>query len=158
MLWCLRPLRWACIVVCSWRFIIRFPIFSGLNLSTSIIAGRNFVFTATSIKIVVLCVWCLINVTISWHVASCALGKVKSSLLLNVTISWHVASCALGKVKSSLLLHAGFLRFWFSTLKIEMIRSSESSVHIRTIRAVSKKMATFITTTVRSSNPIRDVI
>jgi hypothetical protein len=32
------------------------------------------------------------------------------------------------------LLHAGFLLGWFSTLKMEMIVSSEMSVHIRTTR------------------------
>jgi hypothetical protein len=33
------------------------------------------------------------------------------------------------------VLHAGFLLRWFSTLKMELIDSSETSVHIRTTRS-----------------------
>jgi hypothetical protein len=45
-----------------------------------------------------------------------------------------------------------FLARLFSTLKMEVILSSEMSVHILH-GSVSQKMATFITTTVRTSNP-----
>jgi hypothetical protein len=50
------------------------------------------------------------------------------------------------------LLYAGFFLVWFSTLKIKVICSSETSVHIQTTRCFIPKMATFITTTVRTSN------
>jgi hypothetical protein len=55
-------------------------------------------------------------------------------------------------------LHAGFLFCWLSTLKIEMIHSSETSVHIRTTGAVSHKMATIIATAAKTSNRTRIIV
>jgi hypothetical protein len=49
---------------------------------------------------------------------------------------------------------AGSLLSWLFTLKMELIHFSEISVHIRLHGAVSQKVATFIITAVRTSNPI----
>jgi hypothetical protein len=53
----------------------------------------------------------------------------------------------------SQLLHAGLLLYWFSTLKMEVICSSETSVYIRTTRRYIPEDYILITTTVRASNP-----
>jgi hypothetical protein len=44
---------------------------------------------------------------------------------MNVAIFWDIAP------RPSHLLHSGFLLGWFSNLKMEVIRSSETSVYIR---------------------------
>jgi hypothetical protein len=51
---------------------------------------------------------------------------------------------------SSHLLHVGSLLALFSTLKMEVIRSSETTVHIEQHGAIFQKMVAFITTAVRT--------
>jgi hypothetical protein len=82
----------------------------------------------------------------------------------NVAIFWDISQCSPYlkqrfegtynlDLQGSHLLYA-FLLGWFSTLKMEVIRSSETKVHIWTTqRYISQTMATFITTAVRTSDP-----
>jgi hypothetical protein len=51
------------------------------------------------------------------------------------------------------LLHSSILLGWLSTLKMEVIHFSETSVHIRTTWRCISEIATFMTTAVRTSNP-----
>jgi hypothetical protein len=53
--------------------------------------------------------------------------KVFTAVVTNVSIFWDIAL-------PSHLLHSDFLLGWFSTVKMEVIHSSETSVHIRTTR------------------------
>jgi hypothetical protein len=50
---------------------------------------------------------------------------------MNVAIFWDIASCNQYVATPSHLLHAGFLLVWFWTLKMEVIRSSQTSVQIQ---------------------------
>jgi hypothetical protein len=88
----------------------------------------------------------LINKTSSGNVGF----EVPTAVVTNVAIFWDIAPCSLCvwtdvsdelitsifmvENPPSQLLHAGFVTVWFSTLNMEVISSSETSVHIRTAR------------------------
>jgi hypothetical protein len=90
-----------------------------------------------------------------------------ATVRISAVIFWGTAPCSpyvkrrfgekchlsLGRILSSLLLHAGILLGWFSILKMEVILSSEASVHIRTTRRYIPEMVKLITTAVRPLDP-----
>jgi hypothetical protein len=55
------------------------------------------------------------------------------------------------------LLRSDSLLDAFSTLNMEVIRASETSVHMGLHDAISRKMAIFIITAVRTSNPTQSI-
>jgi hypothetical protein len=103
--------------------------------------------------------WSLQYVLGSWT------GNKKENM--NVTIFWYIAPCSpyvnrrfkehitpIFRV-GILPVHADFLLGWFSTLNMDVILFSETSVHIRTARCCISRMTTFMTTAVRTSNPAK---
>jgi hypothetical protein len=74
--------------------------------------------------------------------ANCVGFEVLTAAVVKTAIFWDIAPCNL-YVLSHLLL-ARFLLSWYSTLKMEVIRSSETP-HNRLHGAISQQMVTFIT-------------
>jgi hypothetical protein len=72
---------------------------------------------------------------------------------LIIAIFWDIAPCNpyVNRRRSSHLLQPGSLLGLFSTVKMDVVRSSEKSVHIRTTRRYSREGGNVITTAVRTS-------
>jgi hypothetical protein len=81
--------------------------------------------------------------SLSWDVPSC----------INFLTSWRMPSSGMWhRLSLQPPAHAGSSFADFSTLKIEAIRSSETSVHTRSHGATSQKTALLIVTAVKTSN------
>jgi hypothetical protein len=59
--------------------------------------------------------------------------EIHTAIIINVTIFWNIALCG-PYVKRRFGGQAGFLPVWFLTLRMQVIHSSETSVHIRSRR------------------------
>jgi hypothetical protein len=59
-----------------------------------------------------------------------------TAIVVNVATFWDIALCRpyTGSILPSHLLHSRFLLGRFATMKMEVMRSSETSVHVRTTR------------------------
>jgi hypothetical protein len=77
------------------------------------------------------------------------LGRGAVYILCDPTFRRKVLLCS-GLLDTS---HAGSLLAYFSTLKIEAIRSSETSVHTHIYGVTSQKTAFFIVTIMKAANP-----
>jgi hypothetical protein len=101
-----------------------------------------YIYTHTRIKILLGCV-------IRIGVNKCC--EVGITILIKVAEFWDIAVVRMRTDISEERITSVFYVENQPSLKTEVIRSSETSVRIYPI---SQKMATFITTTVRTSNPI----
>jgi hypothetical protein len=121
---CLLESGSPCITLWSWAPLDSFPAFCHLSTTKG-----TFPFSR------VLLDWLVINdqKLSNWVWPTLYVGfEVLTAVVMNVAIFCDIAPCR--PYVPSHLLHAGFLLSSFSTLKMEVIRSSETLVHIWTSR------------------------